>query len=94
MRCRDKKWESQKQRVGVRGTGVQVDAPQQLKDYRTAAKALSTLWKIADQVYKSEEMNPKAKREALDNIYVSMMNVARSALTRKPIFERNKYELF
>ncbi|MFP4086644.1 MAG: LPD38 domain-containing protein [Desulfobacteraceae bacterium] len=75
-----RKWESAKQRTGIRGTGVQVEAPRKLQEYRKIAKALSLLRKMADQTHRTKGLDPEAKREALDNIYFCMANVARSAL--------------
>lgn len=43
-----RKWESEKQRLGVRGTGVRVETLPKLQGYRKVAKTLSLLRKIAD----------------------------------------------
>ena len=85
-----RKWESQKQRAGLRGSGLKVGAPDQLVEYGKSAKALSVLRKMADQVYQSKDLAPDKKQEALNNIYFGMMNIARTALGKTPINKRGK----
>ncbi|MCD6320373.1 MAG: hypothetical protein J7M03_06800, partial [Candidatus Desulfofervidaceae bacterium] len=81
----NRKWESTKERAGIRGYGIKTATPQNLLYYRKVAKTLSTLRKQADIIYNSKNISPEKKREMLDNIYLSMINVARAALGKKEI---------
>jgi len=81
----NRKWESAKERAGIRGYGIKTAIPQKLLRYRAAAKALSILRKKADIIYNSKKLNADEKREMLDNIYLSMINVARAALNKEKI---------
>lgn len=83
------KWESTKERAGVRGKNLTVGSPAKLKEYRKSAKALSVLRKMASEIYESETVDPETKKETLDNIYFAMMNVARAALNKDLIRQQN-----
>jgi hypothetical protein len=80
-----RKWESAKQRAGVRGLGIEIPQPIQLQQYRAVAKMLSWQRKAIQGVYKAENMTPAQKREALDRYYSLMINTARAALGKKQI---------
>jgi len=81
----NRKWESAKERAGIRGYGIKTATPPNLLYYRKVAKTLSVLRKQADIIYNSKDLSPEKKREMLDNIYLSMINVARAALGKKEI---------
>lgn len=83
-----------KEAAGIRGTlitklpGVRKVLPKppaQLQYYEQAATTLSLLRKLANSVYKSRALSPEEKRERLDNIYMNMINVARTALQKGKI---------
>jgi hypothetical protein len=80
-----RKWESAKERIGIRGKGIRTEIPLQLQKYRKTATALSTVRKMVNVVYESKELKPEEKREALDNLYLAMINLARSTMGQKPI---------
>ena len=87
------KWESDKERKGLRGKGLKIDKPTgvalgmsvELIKYEMGAKVLTLLRKSANMVYESKTMTPKEKTESLNGIYLNMINVARAALQKKKI---------
>jgi len=80
------KWESGKERAGVRGKGIEgIPRPELLVKYEAAAKTLSMGRKIAEGIYESRNLTPELKKEYLDNVYYGMINVARTALNRSEI---------
>jgi len=81
----NRKWESAKEKAGIRGYEIKTATPPNLLYYRKVAKTLSTLRKQSDIIYNSKNISPEEKREMLDNIYLSMINVARAALGKKEI---------
>jgi len=87
-------WESQKESAGLRGSLIAElpggrkfipPPPAQLKYYERTAKTLTVLRKVANNIYNSRALTPKQKREQLDNVYVNMMNAARTALGKGKI---------
>ena len=78
-------WESKKQRMGVRGTGLEVNKPVLLQQYDATNKILGFLRKTADNVYLSRTMDPETKRQRLNQTYFAMINVSRATLGKKPI---------
>lgn len=87
------KWESDKERKGLRGKGLKIEKPmgllmgmpKELIQYEMGAKVLTLLRKSANMVYESKTMTPKEKTESLNGIYLNMTNVARAALQKKKI---------
>ena len=82
-----KKFESAKEEAGIRGMTrldkeLKVDRPQVLVEMEGAASALSVLRKIAELTYKDKTMSPDDKRDSLDNVYWSMINIARVAMNK------------
>ena len=74
------KFESAKEKAGVRGIGLQIPQPDTLRQYEQTAKALSVLRKAVDLTWRSKTMTPEKKRETMDRIYMNMINVSRNAL--------------
>jgi len=88
-----RKWESDKERKGVRGKGIKINkamgvamgmSPELVK-FEMSAKVLTLLRKSANMIYKNKTMTPKEKTERLNGIYLNMINVARAALQKKKI---------
>ena len=82
-----RKFESAKEEAGIRGMTrldkeLKVDRPQVLVEMEGAASALSVLRKIAELTYKDKTMSPDDKRDSLDNVYWSMINIARVAMNK------------
>ena len=86
-----RKWDSKKEEMGVRGKGPEISKaiaemkPKQLVYYETVAKVLSAARAAAKGVYESPSMTPEAKKDALDNVYTMMADMARQALGKQPI---------
>lgn len=78
-------WESARRRIGISGTGIRADAPPMLQYYSQAASAMATIRKIIEITYENDSLTPEEKRQALDNLYIAMINIARSALAKKPL---------
>jgi len=80
-----RKWESTKERAGLRGYGIEVSKPQRLIEDEAIAKALSVKRKVIKQIYKNEHLNPEEKRKLLNDNYWDMINLARFALGKSLI---------
>jgi len=80
-----RRWESAKERAGIRGLGIEVPKPQRLIDDEAVAKALSVKRKVIKQIYKNEKLGPEEKRKLLNDSYWDMINLARFALGKSLI---------
>jgi hypothetical protein len=80
-------WESKKQIWELRGKGIKGlnKLNPKLAQMEKVAKALSTLRRMADETYQAKGVTPDEKRDALNNIYYSMINVARGYYGRENI---------
>ncbi|MFK4765308.1 LPD38 domain-containing protein [Desulfobaculum sp. SPO524] len=76
-----------KQRAGLRGTGARVELPPDLQAMDRAARALALLRRMARDIYADENATAEGKREALDAIFIQMINVARQGIGKPPIQE-------
>jgi hypothetical protein len=76
--------------MAVRGTGIRTDLPPELAMYRQAASAMNVLRHMIDIAYESRDLTPEEKRQALDNYYEAMINVARATLGKKPMPQRKQ----
>ncbi len=81
-------WESKKEEQQIRGLSVldtkfKVGTPDHLKVLEAAAKAMAIQRKIADITYKNPKLSAEKKRDALDQMYMGMINTARNALNFK-----------
>ena len=77
-------WGDVRQRAGIRGLGLKIPIPKKLEEYRKTARVLSGMRKLATIMYESERP-AEEKRIVLDSIYLSMINIARLQMGRKPI---------
>jgi hypothetical protein len=76
-----------KQRAGLRGTGTRVELPPDLQAMDRAARALALLRRMARDIHANENATAEGKSEALDAVYIQMINVARQGIGKPPIQE-------
>lgn len=90
-------FESQRELAGKRGKSSlgapDTTHPTDLKGMEAKANTLSAYRKMAKVIHEGKGISPEAKRDALDRIYMSMINVARDGLGKKPIHP-DKYNLY
>lgn len=90
-RKKKRKFESNKERMGVRGSGLKGTGFSSIfPNEEAVAKQLSLYRKLAKATYKSRAITPERKRFLLDLYYISMANEARKYFGLKPIINNAK----
>jgi len=80
----ERKWGDQREEWKIRGWGIDLPVPTELRELRETRDSLHGL-RLLLEVTREKEMDPKLKRAQMDVITLTMINLARIKLGKIPL---------